>query len=189
MKKIFRNVQFLANLATIVIAVLLSFIVIKQYILPNSDTRNSNINLESGKSSATPALAPNSKEKVNPVGKTVPLEKVNWKENKRTLVLYLSDTCRFCTESGPFYQKLVEKNSDDKIKLVTVLPQSVDEGKQYLEKLGVGIKDVHSSSLASIGVRSTPTLLLVNEDGIISEMWIGKLSNDKEEELLKRLFG
>lgn len=189
MKKAFRRVQFTSNLATIIIAVLLGFIVIKQYVSPDTNNRAENANSESAKTSTTPAAAPVSREKINPIGKTVPLENVNWKENKQTLVLYLSNTCRFCTESGPFYQKLAEKNSGDRIKLITVLPQPEDKCREYMEKLKVPVRDVRSASLAPIGVTSTPTLLLVNEDGIVSEMWVGKLREDKEKQLLDRLFG
>jgi hypothetical protein len=40
---------------------------------------------------------------------------------------------------------------------------------------------------ASLGVRGTPTLLLVNNTGKIADFWVGKLSPDKEAEGLRRL--
>ena len=118
----------------------------------------------------------------------MPLENVDWKNNKKTLVLYVSTNCRFCNESSPFYQRLVEKYADGKnLKLVAVLPQTVDEAKEHLKSLGVNINDVYNAQLRSIGVTATPTLLLVDESGIVSEMWRGKLSNDKETEVLNKL--
>ena len=138
---------------------------------------------------AQQSVPPVNNIKTNPVGKPVPINDINWKDNKKTLVMYLSTKCRFCTESGEFYKKLVEKNSSQNVGMVAVMPQSLNEGKIYLENLGVDVKQVRSSRLNSIGISGTPTLLLVNEDGIVSEIWRGKLSADKEEILLKRLFG
>ena len=70
---------------------------------------------------------------------------------------------------------------------MAVLPQSVEEGKDYLKGLGAGIDNVYNAQLGSIGVTATPTLLLVDENGIVSDMWRGKLSDDKEVEVINKL--
>lgn len=187
MRKTYRKLQFLSNIATVVIAVLLCIITVKLF-FPTSptvsvaDIPKSNITADSN---SRPAAKP---PQESPVGKSVPLENVDWKENKKTLVLYISTTCRFCNESSPFYKRLVEKYADGKnVKLVAVLPQSVDEAKKHLTDLGVGINDVRNARLTSIGVSATPTLLLVNESGVISEYWRGKLTEDREKEVFSKL--
>lgn len=63
----------------------------------------------------------------------------------------------------------------------------MEEAKEYLRKLEVKVEDVHSTSFASIGVTATPTLLLVNEEGVVSNYWRGRLSTDKETEVLSKL--
>lgn len=187
MRKTYRRLQFLSNIATVVIAVLLCVITIKLFFptqptinvanLPKSNPVTSNSNPRS--TNAT---------QITPIGKTVPLENVDWKGSKKTLVLYLSTTCRYCNESSPFYKRLVEKYSDDKnVKLIAVLPQSVDVAKEHLKSLGVNINDVYNSQLTSIGVSATPTLLLVNESGVVSDMWRGKLTDERETEVLNKL--
>lgn len=185
MKRIFRRVQFLANIATVVIALLLSFIVVKQYIFSGSESSNSSPQQHAVNSSQQSALRPNAD--VTPLGKTVPLENINWKENKKTLVLYLSTSCRYCTESKPFYQRLVKESSAKGIKLVAVLPQPVEEAKDYLKQNEINITDVRNSSLNSIGVRATPNLLLVDDNGVVSNHWRGKLSAEKENEVMAKL--
>lgn len=189
MKKTFRKIQFLSNVATIIIALLLSFVVIKQYIFPSSTVSNNIVSQRSLNSTSQPSPKNNpEKAVITPLGKSMPLEDINWKENKKTLVLYVSTTCHFCNESSPFYKQLVEKYSNDKnVKLVAVMPQSLDEAKGHLKDLGVNITDVYSTPLSSIGVTATPTLLLVNESGMIMETWRGKLSSDKEEQVLSKL--
>lgn len=104
------------------------------------------------------------------------------------MILYLSTTCRYCHESAPFYKRLLEKHSNDKnVKLIAVLPQKIEESKEHLKSLGVNINDVYNAQLTSIGVRATPTLLLVDESGIVSEQWRGKLTEDKEKEVFEKL--
>lgn len=190
MKNAYKKVQFTANLATIAIAFLLGIIVVKPYLFSDSQVQSEPVEPNKTLTSKNPPKTDDLKtSSVNPIGKSIPLQDINWKDNKSTLVLYLSNTCGYCSSSGPFYQELVKKNSENKIKLVTVLPQSVDDGKEYMKKLGVNIEDIYSSRLTEIGVSATPTILLVNEDGVVSEMWRGRLSPEKENELLKRLFG
>lgn len=67
------------------------------------------------------------------------------------------------------------------------MPQTVEEGKQYLKNLGVDISEVYNAKLASIGVTATPTLLLIDQSGVVSDMWRGKLSDDAEKEVLSKL--
>jgi peroxiredoxin len=183
MKKIFRTAQFLSNIATIIIAVLLGLVVVKIYLFNSEPLSRGRQRVDN------PAMLPPSARPVqeSPVGKSIAIENVNWKENGKTLVLYVSATCHFCTESSPFYQRLVKENSSNGVTLLAVLPQSVEESKAYLKAQDINITQVYNTSLASIGVRATPTLLLVDEDGVVAESWRGKLTADQEAEVLNKL--
>lgn len=187
MKKIFRQVQFLANIATIVIAVLLTFIVVKQYLFSDDATKYISAKRPNFIDPATPVQP--TQPQTNPVGQTVPLQNIDWAKNKKTLVLYVSATCRFCTESAPFYQRLLEEVKSKDVKFVAVLPQPTEQGQDYLKKLDVKIDSVLQGSLQVVGVRSTPTLLLVNEAGVITESWRGKLPPEKENEVINKVSG
>jgi hypothetical protein len=81
---------------------------------------------------------------------------------------------------------LQEVKSKD-VKFVAVLPQPVEQGNDYLKKLDVKIDSVLQGSLQTIGVRSTPTLLLVNEAGTVTESWRGKLLPEKENEVMNKV--
>lgn len=183
MKKTFRQVQFLSNIAVIVIAALLGFIVIKPYLFSSSETPN---NAAPPRAANVVSPAPLRPAAQTPVGKSVPLQNIDWKENKKTLILYVSTTCRYCTESNPFYQRLVKENSSKNLKIVAVLTQPVEEAKEYLKKQNVVVEDVRSASFAPIGVTATPTLL-VDENGVVSDYWRGRLQADKEAEVLSEL--
>lgn len=167
MKKLFRKVQFASNIAIIAIAFLPGLLVIKEYFF-------------SGTPAATASRQPqppnvtNSQKQpdtVNPLGKTITLEDVDWAKNKRTFVLYLSTNCRYCHESSPFYQVLAKQAAAKNVSLVAVFPQDIDEAKNYLKGKNIDIANVVNSSLNGIGVVATPTLMVVNEKGIVSEYW------------------
>lgn len=80
-----------------------------------------------------------------------------------------------------------ETAGDSNIRLVAVLPDTLDQSQQYLSYLGVSVNEVRQASLKSIGVGGTPTLILVDKDGQVAVSWIGKLPPGKEVEVLKRL--
>ena len=110
---------------------------------------------------------------------------LDWKQNGQTLVLAISSTCQFCTDSASFYKTLVQ--SKNATRLIAVLPQSPDEGKNYLQSLGVTVDEIKQLSLDKLGVRGTPTLLLVDDYGLVKNSWVGKLPPDKESEVIASL--
>ena len=168
-KTITQRLEVLTNLAIIVAAVLLSVVLIKNYLLPyysKDGPRDFSV----------------------PAGAKVSLPGVDWSNNNQTLLLVLQKGCHFCTESAPFYQRLVRETAGrENIHLIAVLPQAFDESKKYLDDLGVAIEEVKQAQLDSIGVYGTPTLILVNNQGVVITSWVGKLSADGEAEVLRRL--
>jgi hypothetical protein len=122
-----------------------------------------------------------------PKGVKIRLSGVEWNNSRRTIVLALSTHCHFCTASGDFYKRLQEAASAHGVPIVAVLPQPTDEGRSYLENLGVPITTVKQAPLDSLGVSATPTLMLVNSEGVVTESWIGQLSPRIEKEFLAKL--
>jgi len=113
---------------------------------------------------------------------------IDWSKNSKTLLLVLSVGCKFCSASAPFYQNLTKQTASSKgAKLVAILPQSPDQGGEYLRSLNIRVDDVKQATLTSLGVRATPTLILVNNAGIVTNFWVGQLSSDKEIEVVAQL--
>lgn len=172
MTSIFKKVELAANIAIIIVAVLLALVLVKNYLLqPNS--------LQS-----SPKAVTNSHQGVE-TGSKINLSDIDWQKNRQTLLFVLSTTCHFCSESAPFYQQLVKERGDTRI--VAVLPQSISEGKDYLNKLGVPVDDIKQASLSSMAVRGTPTLILVDNNGTIKDSWVGKLPDGEESKVLNRV--
>lgn len=121
-------------------------------------------------------------------GAHLTLPEVEWTGGGQALVLALSTDCHFCSESAPLYQRLArELSGRGGFRLMAVLPQPVEEGREYLRKLNVAVDEVHQVDLSTLKLHGTPTLLLTDGAGTITDMWTGKLEGKREHELLERL--
>jgi|GEM_PF-586002 len=106
--------------------------------------------------------------------------------HERTLIMAIQDGCRFCEESMPFYSKLTKELNTGcaDAGVVAVLPNPAPTADALLKRFGLQIPRLADTSLASIGVTGTPTLLLVDRDGVVSNVWVGKLSSEDESQVL-----
>jgi hypothetical protein len=105
---------------------------------------------------------------------------------QETLVLALQDTCHLCSESATFYQQLEQRASLKKgLHLMVVLPAHNDP--LYVKHLGLSIDDIKLVPLASLSVGGTPTLIWIDNAGVIKKAWIGKLLPRYETDLFTTL--
>lgn len=123
-----------------------------------------------------------------PTGSKVSLPDVDWEKNGQTLLLVLDTGCAYCTASAPFYQEIARETANNRrVQLIAALPQQISNSKQYLSGLNVPINEIRQSTLTALGVKGTPTLILINGKGEVMQSWPGKLSSDKEREVLLKL--
>ncbi len=172
-----KTVALLANLATIAAAILLGVAVAQLHSLAKP-TRYAE---------PTRAAQPIALEPLH-VGAKLPMPGIEWAKNERTLLLALSKGCRYCSASAPFYQRLTKEISGRKnIGVVAVFPQPVSDARSYLNNLGVSVADIREVSLDDLGVIGTPTLILVNKEGFVTNSWRGQLPPNKEDEVLAQM--
>ena len=110
---------------------------------------------------------------------------------ERAMVVALSPTCHFCNESMPFYKKLIdERNSKSSpVKVIAAVPNEqakAEENKKFAEA-GVKPDQVVTMDFASIKVPGTPTVLHVDNNGKVLDVWVGKLDSGGERKVLKAL--
>ena|SRR5271166_4203759 len=123
-------------------------------------------------------------------GTAVALKDVRWDEGDRTVVLALSKGCHYCSDSAPFYRRLVERaRRSPRLQVVAVLPQSEEESREYLGSLGVSIGHVKQASLDTLGVQATPTVILVDAAGKVVRSWVGELPADEETRAIEAIAG
>jgi hypothetical protein len=161
-----KKIELTTNVAIIVVSCLLATVLIKNYLLAKS-TLN-----QTSQSAAEQPLSSLSVSSLD----------INWKQERQTLMLVISSTCQFCTASAPFYKKLVDRKDT---RLLAVVPQSVQEGQNYLKRLQVQVDEVRQIDFSTIGVQGTPTLLLVDSAGVVKQSWVGQLSPAQESDVLK----
>ena len=167
-----KKVELLANIGIIIVAILLGVVLVNRYLLPASPQPN-----------AVQAV------QIKP-GMKLSFPDVNWEKSRKTLLLVLSTTCKYCTESAPFYQQLVKsKGGREDVRIVAVLPQTPDEARKYLGDHGITVDQIRQAAPGAAYAKGTPTLISVDNTGSIVESWIGKLPPEKEAEVLSHFFG
>jgi hypothetical protein len=57
----------------------------------------------------------------------------------------------------------------------------------YLEQHGVNLQGVFTSSLSKLGVRGTPTVLVVDRNGVVQSVFVGKLDSGREGQLMSHI--
>lgn len=164
-----KKIELFANVAIVVVAIVLTFVLVKKFVLTDS---------------ATTKIP---KENIS-IGGKINLSDADWAGNGQTLMLVLSTDCRYCHESLPFYQKLSERVArNGKAKMIAVFPQSAAAAEEYLKSNGVTVSRVYQANPPSLGVGGTPSLLLVDRDGRVMRTWFGKLVADEETKVLEQL--
>jgi hypothetical protein len=167
-----RRLEAVANCATTVVSVLLSIVLVKAFLLPPK-----------------PASKPGAQDQTQKGKDMRPLLKdVDWSKTGRTVVFALSTQCHFCSASAPFLRKVVQEvGRAQGVKTLAVLPQPVAEAQNYLSSEGVHVDGIVQAEMSSIGVIGTPTWLIVNRDGIVTDAWVGKLDPAGEDQVLRAL--
>lgn len=161
------TIETTANLATIGAAVVVSFVLVKAYLLP----------------SPTPRLPPTGPTVAVGTNLHDRVTGVDWDRNGRTLVIAMSTRCHFCTDSAPFYRRLRKEAAG--IRVVAVFPETVSEAEHYLSSNGVHPDQVKQISLPALGIHGTPTMLLVDNKGSVQNVWVGKLETDQQNKVLR----
>jgi hypothetical protein len=119
-------------------------------------------------------------------GHTLPqLAGYRWGSHPETLVLALRGDCHYCIDSMPFYRRLsdLEKKSLH-AHLLVVMPNDPKSGAAALQSGGLTIDSVFDQPLEPIGVSGTPTLLLLDSDGRVTDAWGGQLTVQGENDVI-----
>ncbi|HXM50338.1 MAG TPA: hypothetical protein VN956_21025 [Pyrinomonadaceae bacterium] len=175
-----KRIEALANVAVVITAVVLCSVLVKKFSLQLKQAAP----IEAVQSKS-PALSASRIPSIQ-AGTKISLVGIDWSQSNRTAVLALSTGCHFFSESAPLYQKLQQQNRNG-VRLVAVLPQPVEEGRNYLTKLGVSFNEIMQAPLASLDVSGTPTLLLINHNGVVTDSWVGKFSDGEAAQVINRI--
>jgi thioredoxin-related protein len=166
MSKVYQKIELTANVLIIVVAVMLAGVLIQRYIFAGS---------------SQPA------RKSPTVGTKISDLNFDWSKANKNVLLVLQKGCKYCSESAEFYKKLIQQTRDKNVKITAVLPQPKEEAEKYLDELGVSGIEIKQSQLSTLNVGGTPTIIVADDKGEISDAWTGKLPPDKESEVISKL--
>jgi len=171
MNNLISKLQTVANIAVIIVAILLGYVLIKNFILqPNRIKVNGQT------------------QDLIKVGTKLSLTDVNWQQNGRTVLLAIKPDCPYCNASIPFYRKLSQALVTQKSgSLVALFPKTVSDGPSYLNSSGVAVNEVKQVAFDTLGIKGTPTIIIADKDGAVVGFWFGQLTSAKEEEVLRQL--
>jgi len=178
---VIKKLEVLANVAVVITSLVLCSVLVKKYFF-SAAKQEASVEVAQAKSPDSNA----SRRPSIQTGTKISLPGIDWSKSTRTVVLALSTTCHFCSESAPFYQKLQQQKQNG-VSLVAVFPQPVEDSRNYLNRLGVSVTDVVQNSLASVGVSGTPTLLLIDSQGSVTDSWVGKLSDTEAAKVIAQI--
>jgi hypothetical protein len=116
---------------------------------------------------------------------------IDFTKASTTVVLYVRSTCHFCTESMPFYQKLKDAIDSRKTKVqmavVSFEPLPVTRGYLQQHAIQLGEEEIFQLKEGETRLSGTPTILLVDQKGVVKSSMMGKLPPEKESQLLATL--
>jgi thioredoxin-related protein len=165
------SLDTLANIAIIVVCAIAAFVLIRNQFFP-----------------PRPPGAPPQVEKGEQFEQ---LKAVVPAGSQRALVVAVSPTCHFCNDSMPFYKRLIDERNQkgSPVKFVAAVPteQAKAEESQKFASAGAQPDSMVHLDFSSIKVPGTPTLLLVDNNGKVLDVWVGKQDEKGEKDILEVL--
>ena len=127
-------------------------------------------------------------EQASATGQYLEIEGIDWSVGTHTLVMSLDSECVFCGESMPFYRRVQEHDRAD-VQIVVTAPFFDTAIHDYLALQEIKPDSVVLLQPEDFLESGTPTLLLVDSEGLVTHAWIGLLDPNREEEVLEVVFG
>lgn len=94
--------------------------------------------------------------------------------------------CIYCESIAPSYRELIRDAKKRNIDLIAILPNSLEEGRDYVRFLDLQIENVQTGSLSSYKIPGTPSVLFVDGEGIVRSVWFGA-EPGREKEMRDKL--
>ncbi|MEM7584531.1 MAG: hypothetical protein AAF560_14170 [Acidobacteriota bacterium] len=112
-------------------------------------------------------------------------------QEESALLVALSPTCGYCTDSFPFLGRLAAERTarGAPVRLVAVVnsEEEMSRERELLNASGVELDDVVAVDFLSLRVPGTPTILHVDDRGEVLNVWLGLLDEEGEREVLQVL--
>lgn len=107
-------------------------------------------------------------------------------QHKKTLIFFLKKDCIYCEFIAPTYRELISEARKRNINLIAILPNPVEDGRNYVRSLSLEIENVQTGSPSSYKLPGTPSVLFVDGEGVVKSVWFGA-EPGREKEMRDKL--
>jgi len=122
------------------------------------------------------------------VGERVDVASSLYASSPRTLLLFARSNCAACQRSETFHHAAIGTAQQAHMAVALLTPTAdLAEEAAYAERLGLTRDQVHHIEPGSIKLRTVPTLMLVDTDGRVHDVWFGVADSATETAILARL--
>lgn len=112
---------------------------------------------------------------------------INYADKKLTMLFFANTQCAACLQSVPDIKKVAGVvEGTRRAQAFGVFSESQSQLAAHRE-LGFALPSVTVQSFAPYSVAATPTTIVVNQEGRIQNIWIGRMETGTLERLLKDL--
>ena len=114
------------------------------------------------------------------------------KDGRQRLLLFFAPNCPYCQQQSPLWRELLDKVDSNRFTVIGVVSDREDkqlvsahaDGAGYFKtKTPLPLVFFDSESLGNYKLTATPTTLLINEDGKVEHVWVGKWDKTKAMEV------
>ena len=119
-----------------------------------------------------------------PAGQTVSLPGVDFSRSSKTLLLFLQQDCESCTKSFPFYRRLLDSFTEpSNVQFVLITPEQPRAAENFFKNERLSFSTILRGEKGLLGVALSPTLILLDSNGIVRGSWIGELQPEGENQI------
>jgi|SRR5437660_811035 len=115
------------------------------------------------------------------------LENYHVSKSAKTLIIALNTACAFCVEGTPFYNQLAEVSHKNQTQVISIFSNSVDDVRRFTQEHQLKTDSIAEADLNELKISATPALILVDSKGRVLDFWIGKLSEDDQQKVMKSI--
>lgn len=104
--------------------------------------------------------------------------------NNKRILMYFAPTCQYCKQQFPKWREVINHSKENHLDAFGIVHEGENsqEIKKYLDDFNLGMSSesplqvlfVSDETLKSYKLNRTPTTILVSEDGIVEQSWVGK---------------
>jgi hypothetical protein len=123
------------------------------------------------------------------IGSRLELPKVRWQSQRRHFVFIMDTGCSACEKAVPAARRLAAAvaSHSTEIDALVLSDEPIDAVKGWLGKQSIPISNVSRASIAKLGVLFTPSLLILDHNGVVTDFVDGAPSEPQEAALRARI--